>query len=116
MTVLFMLPVAMSSLLISAHLWRAGIVIPALICLAVPFTLFIKARWPVMLNQALLVAAALEWVRTLWYYIQIYQDIGRPWGRLAIILVCVIVFTLLSLLVFRAKRLRMRYGLYRRVV
>lgn len=109
MTVIFLLPVVISFLLMAAHFLRLDSVFLAAVCLIVPLSLFIRARWAVRLTQFSLVAAAFEWLRVLFHYVQIYQHMGKPWTRLACILGAVALFTVLSAMVFRAKRLRLRY-------
>ncbi len=61
--------------------------------------------------QIALPLAALEWIRTLYFFAQMRIESGQPWTRLAIILGLVALLTVLSALVFKARTLRCRYGL-----
>jgi hypothetical protein len=106
-----LLPVIISFLLLSAHFYRAGQVILAVLCIALPVLLVFKEAWVARVIQITLILGALEWLRTAWYFVQIRMDAGQPWTRLAIILGAVALFTALSALVFRAEKLRIRFGL-----
>ena len=106
-----LLPVMISFLLLAAHFYRAGQVILAGLSLAVLALLLLKETWVVRFIQAALMLAALEWIRTLYFFAQIRIESGQPWTRLAIILGLVALLTALSALVFKARTLRTRYGL-----
>jgi hypothetical protein len=59
-----LLPVIISFLLIAAHFYRSGQVIPAALSLAMLLLLFLRERWVVRMFQVALVLAAAEWLRT----------------------------------------------------
>ncbi|MFZ5518864.1 MAG: 4Fe-4S binding protein [Candidatus Zhuqueibacterota bacterium] len=110
MNVVRLLPVILSALLMAAHFSRAeqhGLVAVSLMAL---FLLMLRQRWVAIVIQALLAAAAIEWVRTALRIIQARQEVGEPWTRLAIILGAVALFMLLSAGVFRFRGLRERYA------
>jgi hypothetical protein len=107
--VLKTLPVIISFLLLSAHFYRAGLVIPAGISIAIPMFLLIRKSWVPRLLQILLLLGALEWLRSLILFTGLRIEIGQPWTRLAIILGAVALFTALSSLVFRSESIRSRY-------
>jgi len=81
----------------------------------IPFTVLLLLTWPrpwvARLTQITLVLAAFEWLRSVTAYIVLRQSYGAAWGRLAVILGAVAVFTLLSAMVFLAPKLRRRYQL-----
>lgn len=108
---LCLLPVLISTLLMSAHFYRAGLNVLAMLCLALPFLLFYRKPIAVRIIQSCLLIAAAEWVRSMLEFIQIYQDNGLAWSRLAIILGSVAVFTAGSVFVFQAPVLRRHYGI-----
>jgi hypothetical protein len=54
----------------------------------------------------LLALGALEWLRSLYFFAAMRIAFGEPWTRLAVILGLVALFTGLSGLVFRSKKLR----------
>ncbi len=104
-----LIPVLFSTVLMSAHFSRAQNNGLALVCLLLPLLLLIRKRWVADIFQILLITGAIIWFESMFGYIQLRQETGRPWVRLAIILGAVAVFTGLSALVFRKKKLRMRY-------
>ena len=109
MNFLRLLPVILSFLLLGAHFYRAGLLPLTLLCVAVLFLLFLRKSRVPLLFQVLLVLGALEWLRTLFMFAQMRIAFGEPWTRLAIILGAVALFTALSGLVFRNRKLAARY-------
>jgi hypothetical protein len=103
------LPVIFSALLIAAHFFRAGSLLPAIICLLFPLLLFTRNHWAPRLLTIFLLLSAAEWLRTMVVFIGHYQEAGAPWIRLVVILTCVSLATALSALVFRTKRMNKRY-------
>jgi hypothetical protein len=104
-----LLPVIFSALIMSAHFSRAYQDELAIVCLLLPFLLFIRKQWVARLFQVLLVIGSLVWVKTAWTLVQIRQAQGVSWIRLLIILGIVALFTGLSALVFQTKALKERY-------
>ena len=103
-------PVILSFLLLAAHFYRAGQVALAAICALLPLLLLLRRPWVPRLFQALLGLGALEWLRTLYVFASMRVAFEQPWGRLALILGAVALFTALSALVFLSDRLRSRYA------
>ncbi len=103
------LPVIFSALLIAAHFFRAGSLLPAIICLFFPLLLFTRNRWAPRLLTIFLLLSAAEWLRTMVVFIGHYQEAGVPWIRLVVILTGVSLATALSALVFRTERMKKRY-------
>lgn len=110
MNVIRLLPVSISFLLLGAHFYRAGYALLTVACLAVLVLLFFKRTWVPRLFQLLLLAGALEWLRSLYFFAAMRIAWEQPWTRLALILGGVAAFTALSGLVFRHKRLREFYN------
>jgi hypothetical protein len=110
MNALRLLPVILSFLLLAAHFYRAGQLLPAGACLAAPMLLFLRWPWVPRLFQALLVLGALEWLRSLYAFAALRIAFEQPWARLALILGAVALFTGLSGLVFRSQHLRRLYN------
>ena len=104
-----LLPVILSFLLLGAHFLRAGLIPATVLCVAILFLLFLRKPWVPRLFQVLLVLGAIEWLRSLYMFAQMRIAWGEPWTRLAIILGTVALFTALSGLVFRNKKLAARY-------
>ncbi|MBK9090916.1 MAG: hypothetical protein IPL90_18485 [Holophagales bacterium] len=95
------LPVVLSALVLAAHFFRSRQLPLVALSLAVPLLLFVRERWSARVVQAGLVLGALEWVRTLAYFAGQRMEVGRPWGRLAVILGVVATLTALSALAVR---------------
>lgn len=111
MNALRLLPVILSFLLLAAHFYRAGLLLPTWLCLALPLLLLVRRSWVPRLVQLLLLFGALEWLRALYVFASMRIAFGEPWTRLAVILVAVAAFTGLSALVFLNRKLRARYVL-----
>jgi NAD-dependent dihydropyrimidine dehydrogenase PreA subunit len=102
-------PVGLSSIIMAAHFSRANQTGLALVCLLLPFLLFIKRRWVVKVFQVLLLIGTIEWIATTLRIVHIRQAQGQAWTRLLIILGSVALFTALSALVFETKSLKQRF-------
>lgn len=111
MNFIYILPVLLSSLILSAHFYRAGSPVLVFISLSMPFILLIRSPWAVRVIQAGLIAGGGEWIITVIRLVLARQAIGAPWVRLSLILGTVAVLTFLSALVFRSQSLRERYRL-----
>ena len=83
----------------------------SLLFLILPLLLLIKKQWVVRLIQIILVIGSLEWIRSLFIYVNQRQAIDEPYLRLIIIIGIIALFTGLSALVFRNEKLRERYFL-----
>ncbi len=109
MNFLRLLPVIISCALMAAHFYRAGLPLLVATSAFLPLLLFLRRRWVPRLFQVLLVGGALEWLRTLYMLAAMRVAFDQPWGRLAVILGAVALFTALSGLVFKARSLRTYY-------
>jgi len=110
MNVLKLLPVILSFLLLGAHFFRAGNLLLMGLSLSILLLLFMQKSWVPRVIQAALVLAALEWLRSLLMLVYQRLEWEEPWQRLALILGGVVLFTLLSALIFSAKSLKNRYS------
>ncbi len=95
----------------AAHFSRADNTPLTLLSLGCPLVLLFRRPWTARVTQAALVLAGIEWIRTLVAIAGRRQAAGEPWLRMAVILAVVAAVTLGSVLVFRTKHLRIRYGL-----
>ncbi len=111
MNLVKLLPTILSFLILAAHFSRSNLSVFMIMCIAIPFLLFIRSVWVVRFIQVILVLGSLEWIRALYNYAIERQAYGESWTRLAIILGVVALFTGLSALVFRFGSLRKRYNL-----
>lgn len=110
MNVLRLLPVILSFLLLGAHFYRSGMLVLTSLSLFILFLLFLRKRWVPRLFQVLLVLGALEWLRSMYFFIAMRIAWGESWTRLAIILGTVALLTALSGLVFKNRKLRAYYS------
>ncbi len=110
MNFLRLLPVILSMLLLGAHYYRAGFIVLVVIVFASLFLLLIRQPWIVRVIQVELVVGGIEWVRSIFEYVDMRQEINRPWILLAIILGSVALLTFCSSLVFRSESLKKRYS------
>jgi hypothetical protein len=113
MNLLRLIPVILPFGLLAAHFSRANLFPLVIVSLAIPLLLLIRKAWAARSIQILLLLGALEWIRSMFGYIEVRKSIGEDWGRLAIILVTVALLTACSGLVFRGKSLKQRYKLNR---
>mgnify|MGYP001811924770 CR=1 FL=1 len=104
-----LMPVILSLLLLGAHFYRAGLVPLTFLSIAILLLLFLKKSWVPRLFQVLLLAGALEWLRSLYFFAAMRIAWDQPWTRLAIILGTVALLTALSGLVFNNRKLRNYY-------
>lgn len=103
MNVTRIIPAALSFLLMAAHFYRAGVFFLVMMCFLSICLLFFNRPWCNRVVQILLILSAIEWFRTLLYLVQVRQDAGLPWVRLALILGGVLLFTVTSALVLRQR-------------
>ena len=111
MNLLRLLPVLLSFGLLAAHFSRADLFPLVVISLVIPLLLLVRKAWVARTIQILLLLGAMEWIRSMFGYIEVRKSIGEDWGRLAIILIIVALLTACSGLVFRGKSLKRRYKL-----
>jgi len=110
MNFLRLLPVIISLLLLAAHFYRAGQFTLVAVTLLFSMLLVIRESWTPRLVQLALLLGAVEWLRTMWFIMQMRMQFDMPWLRMAFILGGVALFTALSGLVFYSKSLRNRYS------
>ncbi len=101
MKILKLIPVILSFLLLIAHFSRANIYFLMILSAGIPFLLFIKRFWVPRLMQILLILGGIEWIRTIISLINERNALGESWTRMAIILLVVALFTMISTLVFQ---------------
>ncbi len=111
MNILRLLPVILAFALLAAHFSRADMLPAVIVSLVIPLLLLFRKPWIARSVQILLLIGALEWIRSMFGYINVRKEIGEDWGRLTIILVTVALLTACSALVFRGKSLKKRYHL-----
>jgi len=112
MTFVRLIPVILSTLLLGAHFFRAGLTFLAVLIVLLPVVLLVKRTWVARLTQVVLFLGGIEWIRTLLVFVADRRESGQQWTRLAVILGTVALFTIGSGLLFSLSgTLRKRYGL-----
>ena len=105
------LPIIFCSLIMAAHLGRANMFILQYISLLIPFLLFWKNKIAARAVQLFLILYGFEWIRMIFHYGRIRIESGESWLRLAIIMGVVALLNFATILVFRSKSMKERYGL-----
>ena len=105
------LPIILCSLIMAAHLGRANMFVLQIISLLIPFILIWKNKFSARAMQLFIFIYGIEWIRTIHYYSQIRIAKGENWSRLAIILGIVALLNFATILVFRTKSMKERYGI-----
>ena len=106
-----LLPSIISLLLLSTHFSRSNMPLLSVLFIIIPFLLFIKKQWIVRFIQIVLIVGTFEWIRSTFYYVNQLQELGEPYVRLVIIIGVVALFTGLSALVFKNKKLKEFYNI-----
>ncbi len=99
------LPV-IACLLMTAHFSRVSNDVLAATCLLLPFILLSKREWVMRVFQLLLVFGGMIWIERAVFLLRLRQQNQMPWIRLVVILGVVALFTILSALVFKNKKIR----------
>ena len=87
---------ALALMLLGAHFARSGAWIAVALCATVIVLIAVPRPWAVRVVQAALAIGALEWMRTTFVLVQERVALGRPFLRLAAILLALSAFTALS--------------------
>lgn len=101
---------ALALAVLGAHFYREAAWLPTLGCAALIALLPLRRAWVPRLLQAALWLGVLEWGWTVVMLVQQRQALGRPWGRMAVILGVVTLLTALSTLALRGARARGHFG------
>jgi len=96
-------------LLLSSHFFRDGNLLLSIASLVIPFLLFVKKKWCLIVVQLFIYGGVIVWTITLINLINERINIGMPWIRMAIILFAVILLTLTSLILLNSKIIKERY-------
>lgn len=87
------LPAFLACFVLTAHFLRAGQLLMAVMTLVLPWTLLTKRTWALRATQTALAVGVLVWIVTLVGRAQERMAEGKPWLRLAAILIACAVFT-----------------------
>lgn len=103
---IFVLPIILSYILLSAHFFRAGILYMTGLMLLLPLLLLIKKKISAIIIQIGLLFGTFVWVETFLKFMHIYNRFNMPFTKAGIIIAAVGVFTFLSIFLFRTKTLK----------
>lgn len=96
-------PAVLSMLLLAAHFLRSDDVALAVVCLLFPLLVLSKRNFPIRILQGVLFLAGLIWINTIMTVYKVRVALDEPWGRMAIILSIVALFSLISLLLLEIR-------------
>ena len=96
-------PAALSMLLLAAHFLRSDDIALAVVCLLVPLLMLSKRNFPIRILQGALFLAGLIWINTIMTIYKVRVALDEPWGRMAIILLIVASFAIVSLLLLEIR-------------
>ena len=110
-TTLLLIPAVTACILLAAHFLRFYAFGVVGFCLLLPLLLLVRRGWAARIVQLVLLLGALVWARAGYVFAHQRMLTGEPWGRLAIIIGGVTLFTLVAGALFETAPLRRRYGL-----
>ena len=111
MLFLQLLPIALSYLLMAAHLFRAQHYVLATLAILMPMLLLLPRLWVARVLQLGLAMSAVEWIRTIALLTQERMAMGKPYARMGLILGTVATVTIGSTLLFYRRAIGRRYKL-----
>jgi hypothetical protein len=106
MTALLLTPVALSFIVLAAHILRQGHFLLAVVVLFAPVLLITRQAWAPRVLQVLLLLGGLEWTRTAVELVRLRMAVDQPWIRMAVILGAVTVVTVASALALQHRNFR----------
>lgn len=96
----------LACVLLAAHFSRVQNDRLALMCLVLPFILLSKKKWTMRIFQVFLLVGGAVWIERTISLVRSRQQLNQSWIRLAVILGAVALFTILSTLVFKSKKIQ----------
>ncbi len=104
------LPLILAFILLGAHFLRAGSLWGAVVMALIPLLLLFKSRWSWLVVQICLYLGAALWINTTIAIIQQRIGWGQPWGRVALILGGVTLFTIWAGVLLNSPQVKSRYS------
>ncbi len=111
MTAWLLAPAGLSLVVLGAHFLRSGHLALVAAALVLIGLLFVRRPWAGRTVQVALVLGALEWVRTTLVLTGERASMGRPFGRMVVILGAVAAVCAGSAWLLRAGRVRRWFGM-----
>lgn len=106
---LCIIPLILSSLMLSAHFYRHYNYPMMVISILVPLLLLIKKRWVLAVIQLFALGGAGVWINTIVVIADERMRSGGPWIRMAVILGTVALFTASSGFLLNLKKVKDNY-------
>jgi hypothetical protein len=110
MTGLLITPSVLGLVVLAAHFSRHDVPVLSWVCLALLLLLLVRRPWAPRVVQLVLVAGAIEWIRTTIVLAGQRMDAGDPWLRMAVILIVVTLVTAGAALLLETARVKRRYA------
>jgi hypothetical protein len=105
-TALRLVPLFLAGVLLAAHFLRWGNLPLAVVCLAFPAIVFFRRNWARIAAWCYCGFSLMVWAAVANRFITERSLIGRPWGKLALILGAVAAFSVLAAFLLRGERMR----------
>ncbi|MBI5675832.1 MAG: hypothetical protein HZC48_08430 [Nitrospirae bacterium] len=103
------IPLILASLMLSAHFYRHWNYPLMIVSLLAPCLLLIKRRWGLIAVQSFAAFGGVVWTLTIIDIAKERMATGQPWGKMAMILGAVALFTAASGLILNAKKIKEKY-------
>lgn len=107
------IPACLALFLLGAHFFRAGSVILAAVCAALPLLMLVRRRIALRVLQFALASGVTIWIHTAVVLTRMRMQLGAPWLRMLLILTAVALFTGWCVWLLNAKRVKQRFPVQR---
>lgn len=87
------IPAVIALLLLGAHFFRGGNLVPTVACVLLPLLLVVQRRIALRVVQCSLAAGVFIWLHTAAVLVQMRMQVSAPWLRMLLILSAVALFT-----------------------
>ncbi len=101
--------VVFAFILLAAHLAHHHLMILGVVSLFLPFLFLIKKRWVLTFLEIVLYLATISWIIPIFGVVKERIAAGEPYTRYLVIMITVTVYTFVSALLLRSKKLRENY-------
>jgi hypothetical protein len=103
------IPLILASLMLSAHFFRHWNYLLMIVSLLAPCLLFIKRRWSLIALRVFTILGGGVWIVAIVDIAKIRITMGEPWGKMAVILGVVALFTIFAGLLLNSSKVKEKY-------
>ena len=103
------IPLILASLIISAHFFRHLNYPLMIVSFLAPFMLFIKRRWSLITVQVFTILGGGVWLITIAEIAKVRILVVEPWGKMAVILGVVALFTIFAGQLLNSSKVKEKY-------